>query len=470
MAFKVSSLFFWWDEVLKIVWIPFWWVVLMAFILFVPFLRVWWWVFLPLFLSMELRILFMWWINWDSGASGSYAAVKWIVLEIVPPKEVLIPIKAMEDVFSVIWPTLYDAPRWRERWCEGILDYAPSWMSWEIVSLEGKIHFYVRINSNHRTAIETTLYSYYPDLEIHEVPDYTKLVPQSLPNEDWDTYGEDFVTLKPAPLPIKTYEKFFEPKGEMISAEEKRIDPMASLMELMSRIGPGENYWIQFVISSVADNDEPQWKKEGQKIIDKIAKRPEKKEITFVQDLFHTFGQIIFGPSKEGSGEKATYKWTDIAVSEESDREMVLTPGEKEIITEIETKMKKSVFKVTMRGVYVAKRENWKGANRVLLRSYMAHFGTQNLNAIGFTTVTRPKVHYLWRKRRVFFRARRMFRNYVLRLPPLFPERRSLNPILNTEEMATLFHFPIKISGQVAPTAPRVESKKAGPPPNLPTE
>jgi hypothetical protein len=41
-------------------------------------------------------------------------------------------------------------------------------------------------------------------------------------------------------------------------------------------------------------------------------------------------------------------------------------------------------------------------------------------------------------------------------------------PILNTEELATIFHFPIKVTGLVAPTMTRVESKKGGPPPNLP--
>ena len=67
-------------------------------------------------------------------------------------------------------------------------------------------------------------------------------------------------------------------------------------------------------------------------------------------------------------------------------------------------------------------------------------------------------------------RARKMFRNYVLRFTPFFPERTQGMALLNTEEMATLWHFPIKITGLVAPTMSRVESKKGGPPPNLPME
>ena len=63
-----------------------------------------------------------------------------------------------------------------------------------------------------------------------------------------------------------------------------------------------------------------------------------------------------------------------------------------------------------------------------------------------------------------------MFRNAVLRFTPLYPNREEVAPILNTEELATLFHFPMKITGMLAPSMSYVESKKAGPPPNLPVE
>ncbi|MCX5711747.1 MAG: hypothetical protein NTY47_01585, partial [Candidatus Omnitrophica bacterium] len=65
---------------------------------------------------------------------------------------------------------------------------------------------------------------------------------------------------------------------------------------------------------------------------------------------------------------------------------------------------------------------------------------------------------------------RKMFRNTVMRFPPLYPDRHELCPILSTEELATLWHFPLRVSGMVIPTMTKIESKKVGPPPNLPVE
>ena len=464
---KLPVWLFWLEWVKKIVWDPFWWVLLFLIILWVPFLRVWWWLFLPLMLSSQLRTLYLWWINWDY----DYAKQKWVLLEVIPPREVLAPFKAMEDVFCAIWP-IYDFTNFRERWCDGNLTNGPYWCSWEIASIEGKIHFYIRCLEKHRLSIEVSLYAHYPDIEIHPVSDYTKLVPATVPNEEWNMYGEDWILLKKNAYPIKTYEKFFEPQGERITAEEKRIDPIISLLEGMSKLGPGEHYWVQFITVPIADYDEPDWRKEGEKIINKLSKRQEKKEPTLLEDLGYLAKQVVLGPEKEGSGESAKYSWLEQTKSETGEREMVLTPGEREIITEMENKMKKPAFRTTIRGVYVAKRENWEETHKILMRAYASHFITNNLNILGFTPATRPKVHFFWRQRRAFLRARKMFRMSVLRFPPLFPQRMSddLNPILNTEELATLFHFPLRVTGMVAPTMGKVESKKAGPPPNLPTE
>ncbi len=462
----MPNLFWWLKPINRIFEASLQWIFLMILVLFIPFLRVWWWVLFPLILSAELRKLYLWWINWDY----AYAKKKWVVLEVIPPKEVLVPLKAMEDIFTIMWGANYDSPSWRERWCEGSLAYAPGWMSWEIVSIEGNLHFYIRILAATKSTLETTLYGHYPELEIHEVQDYTKDVPQNIPNAEWDAYGEDFVLGKhPEVYPIRTYEKFFEPQGEKISAEEKRIDPMSSLLEMMSKLGPGEQFWLQFNTMAA---DEPEFLKEGEKEIARLAKRPEKKKLTFIDQIILVMRHLILGPEKEGSGEKASYKWFNPTKTEEGagDKELLLSPGEREVLTELENKLKRPVFRTGIRGMYIAKRENYNPANKVLTRAYFGHFQTQNLNFIKFSKVTRPKTQFVFRKSIPLSRVRKMFRNYVLRFTPLFPDRHKEMSVFNTEELATLYHFPLKITGLVAPTMARVESKKGGPPPNLPTE
>jgi len=132
--------------------------------------------------------------------------------------------------------------------------------------------------------------------------------------------------------------------------------------------------------------------------------------------------------------------------------------------------LKKPAWRTNIRGVYVAKRENWNSSHRVIMRTYAGHFGAENMNRFRFVTGSRTKIHFFMRKRRVFMRARKMFRMSVLRYPPFYPDRRTSVPILSAEELATIFHFPIKISGMAVASTGKIESKKGGPPPNLPIE
>jgi len=459
---KLAPYLFWWDWFKKIFWDPFWWVILFVIILWVPFLRVWWWLFLPIMLASQLKILYIWWIGWDFYMG---AQQKWVLNEIIPPKDAIMPLKAMEDVMSSIWP-LADFANFREIWCEGELSNGPEYCSWEIASIEGRIHFYIRSKQQHESTIKAALYGHYPDIEIQRAEDYVKMVPPTVPNEEWDMYGEDWILGREDAYPIKTYEKFFEPQGERIADEEKRMDPIISLLEAISQIGPGEHYWVQFTTVPVFDVDEPEWRKEAEKIINKIAKRPEKKEYGFFDHLFHTFGELAIGPEKEGE----SYSWVPLEEDEETgELKVSLTPGEREIITEIENKIKKPAYRTNIRGVYVAKRDAWSPDNK-FTRGFMGHFSTANLNYFRFLGDTRPKVHYFLRKRRAFLRARKMFRMSVLRYPPYFPDRHKGCAIISPEELATMFHFPVRISGMVVPTLDKIESKKGGPPPNLPVE
>ncbi len=459
--------FFWWLDVpRKIIWTPFWWLILSIAVFFIPVINVWWWLIIPILLVFPLETYYLWWIRWDFW----YQKKKWVILELVPPKESLAPFKAMEDVFSAVW-TIIDTANWRERWCEGEFETCPEWLSWEVASVEGSIHFYIRCMSGHRSLVESALYSHYPEVEITQVSDYTKNVPQNIPNKEWNIYGTEFILGKEDAYPIKTFSKFFEIGGEKISQEEKRIDPIVSLLEGMARLGPGEQLWFQMVTIPISDHDFP-WREEGKKLISQIAKRPEDKKETLIDLLFQMFKELFAGfTGSAGSDEKGAAKSLSETKTESNEREMLLTPGERGVLMAVEEKMEKSAWKTTIRGVYIAKREKWDSGHRKTIESYLPHFHTQNMNHFKFNADTRTKVHFFMRKKRLLVRQRKMLEHYINRFPPFFP-RWDLpgSSILNSEELATMYHFPTRITALIASTVVRVEAKKGGPPPNLPME
>jgi hypothetical protein len=158
--------------------------------------------------------------------------------------------------------------------------------------------------------------------------------------------------------------------------------------------------------------------------------------------------------------------------------EMKLTPGEREIVQAIENKISKPAFQVGIRFIYLGKREVFFNPNFRLAFEFFNCFMTANLNGLipWGATLTKIKKSIFFpplnliRDRRDYLRCRKIFRQYKDRLNTLFPRSGADKGIfiLNTEELASIWHFP---SWRVAP-APgleRIEAKK-GPPPSLPGE
>lgn len=432
-------------------------------------LKNWWWVITPIILFSLLQFFYLWWIRWEVW----YKKRKWIMLKIKPPKEILKSFKAMEDIFNVIW-SLHDVANWRERWCEGEFACAPYWASLEIVSLGGEIYFFIRCLKEHRGLIESAIFAHYSDVEISLAEDYTKNVPKDIPNKDWDLYGEDYCLLREDAYPIRTYSQFFEPAGERVLRGEEKLDPLYSLLEDMSKLKSGEQFWFQIIIAPVLDRDIP-WITRGKELIDKLARRPVKPKprSIFLEALEVLFfgrpGEIPSAP-QEVVSVLSTGKSVEVTKKEKKEDffppELKLTPGEREILHDVETKISKRGFRVNIRGFYVAKRDVFFRPNRIIARRYLQHFATIGSNTFLYWIKTRPRIHYWFRKRRIYLRKRKIFRNYINRFPPLYPRPPGKGTfILNTEELATIFHFPSKV---IVPTMPYVEAKKGGPPPELP--
>jgi len=418
----------------------------------------WWWLFLPFIFYHHARHFWLY-----SRAEAWYFKQKSVLLEIKMPQEVLKPIRAMEQVFSTIWGNLYDPPDQWEKWIEGKQLLS---VQIEMVSLAGEPHLYVRVHESRKKAVEASIYSQYPDAEISVVDDYTKYVPQDVPNKEWEIWGSDYVLIKPDVYPIKTYPKFFEERPET-PKEEKRIDPMATLLEGLGTMGPGEQLWIQMVFKpvSIKEND---FDKRGREIANKLAKRPEKAKLRPI--LEEAAEELIIGKvpgAQENKGELNIEALLPV--------EARMTPGERDIVAGVEEKIAKHCFESFIRFIYLAKRGAYFGGAKAVPIGHFQQFATENLNCFLPWTKTITKIHRnpfldLVRLRRLFVRKRRLFFRYIKRMPPLFP--RPSGPgvfILNTEELATLFHFPGRTVAP-APSVSRVEAKKGEAPPGLPVE
>ncbi|MBI2450016.1 MAG: hypothetical protein HYV47_00610 [Candidatus Nealsonbacteria bacterium] len=430
------------------------------------FIELWWWVPMPFVLWRPFLFFWRWWRmeTW-------MFAQKKVLLEIKMPKEVLKPLKAMEQVFSAIWGNTFDPPDWYEYWFEGKdLDS----VQLEMVSLGGEPHLFVRCSEGRRNAIEASIYSQYPEAEILQADDYIKYVPQDLPNKDWEMWGTDYILQKSDVFPIKTYSKFFE-EQESID-EEKRVDPLATLLEGMAKLGPGEQLWIQIAASPVLSVTDIKaggtydFVKEGRKVADKLAKReaaPKQKPI-----LTEIFEEVVYGKAP-GPEEKKV---------EIFPAELRLTPGEKDVVEAVENKVAKRCFMCFARFIYLAKRDVYFGGAKAIPFGFFNQFATENLNSPRPYPQTLTKIkHYItfinlpipispFRLRRLFVRKRKLFFRYIKRFPPLFPKSSGKTSfILNTEELATIFHFPGRMVAP-APFVSRVESKRGEAPPGLPME
>lgn len=412
----------------------------------------WWWLPLPFILWKFLSYFWLWWRGIDVWLPKQ----KFILLEIKMPKEVLKPIRAMETVMDNIYQIFHESISWWRKWIDGVLQLS---CSFEIASIGGEPHFFIRIPQEKRDAIESVIYAQYPEAEISIADDYTRYVPQDIPNKDWNLWGDDYQLFKEDSYPIKTYKKF---ETEREALEEKRIDPMAGLLEAMAKIKPGEQLWVQITAEPEKTG---KWIKQGEEIRDVLAKRIKKPSLKKPMILEAADVLISGVPAEPKKEEKELFP-----------PEMRLTPGERDIIAGVEEKISKIGFITNIRFIYLGKRNVFFTPNFRLAFGFFNSFTTLNLNGLkpyGDPFITR--IHKSWflplnlfRKRRLYLRKRAMFRKYKSRVNPYFP-RKGGTFILNSEELATLFHFAGR-GAAPAPFVSRVEAKKGEAPLGLPTE
>ncbi|MBI4099221.1 hypothetical protein HY442_01675 [Candidatus Parcubacteria bacterium] len=408
--------------------------------LIIPF----WWVFTPIALFFIFKELWMDYIQ------GEFAKkIPWTLLEIKIPRDFVRTPKAMETALTGIY-AIQSRQNIVEKYWDGKYQEA---VSLEIVGIEGTSHFFIRTPTYYRNFIEAHLYAQYPQAEITEAEDYVKAVPESIPNDEWDLWGYDLVLALPDPYPIRTYISY-EHKDE-----EMHIDPVAGLLEWYSKLQPGQQMWFQINIVPADDK----WRKEGEKLVAKLAGKPPKEEkaaLGWLGALLGDFWRAFAG----AEAPKAEKKDAPASLMQH------LSPGEVEVIKAIEMNMTKLGFKAMVRVIFVSKKEIFSKRQTIpALFAAINPYRTQHLNGLRPYIRTKATVDYFkkWRepqrKARILkaYRNRSGFTKQTI-LKGLEPK----SFVLSVEELATIFHFPAM--SVATPLASHVEAKAGEPPVGLP--
>lgn len=399
----------------------------------------------PVWLAFMLGLI-CWdlWLNY--ARLSTISEMKPVLLEISLPKDTTKTPLAMEIVFSSLH--IPGAATFLEQYWSGKLR---PWYSLELVSLGGDVHFYIWTDSKQRNIVEAQVYAQYPGVAIHQVDDYTEQVHWD--PDKWIMWGTHFKLVEKDVYPIKTYIDYGLDKAGL--EEEEKIDPLTSMLEYLGSLKPGEQCWIQILIQAHKKEGlqegrlfkKPDWKKEAKEEIEKI-----RAEAT---------------PDRPGS---------------EFPGFPNPTKGQVEKISALERSINKFPFETMIRGFYIARPDVFNGSNIPGLIGSVRQYSSPDLNGFKLGKFTDhgdtgkdlasifgwvpPFGNYMKKRRNLM--EQEMLDAYKKRsiFNPPYKHYRNKPFILNTEELATIFHLPGAVA--TTPTLQKIESKRAEPPVNLP--
>jgi len=405
-----------------------------------------WWIVLPIIAAL---------IFWETYLLYLHVrflqSINWVVLEIKIPKNVLKTPKAMEQIFAAAHAPYSYGYNWYQTYIQGRDEY---FFSFELVGRAGETHFYLRTPDDYRKMMESAIYGQYPEAEIVEVEDYLHSMPHILPNRDLDVSGFEEIFAKPSPYPIRTYPMFED------AIEERRVDTMGSLLEAMSKMGGDQQFWYQLIVVPAGF----ELQEEGEKIINKMLGLEEKKEKK--PSIFPNFD---LGISLE-EAVRAPFQHPGEAHSKKDEKKekpmrFLMSPSEKAITEAIQMKMGKFAFETTMRFLYIERRGETREGDKhaMLAHGYVRQFNTHDMNQLrpdSATTSASYAIRGLFKKLRLRLRKRILYERYT------HLSHQSKAPLLNIEELATVFHFPV--TAVSTSELEKVESRKGTPPAALP--
>lgn len=376
----------------------------------------------------------------------SLMGLEWIMLEIKLPREIMKSPFAAEVALSSLLQGGGVGTNWH-RLYKGNL---PNFGSVEIASIEGILHFYVRIQKKFKSLVEANFYAQYPGIEIIETEDYTRLIryhhlthdvsmwgARYKLTENWKLWDKETGDRKKNPkdpskpyempadfFPIKTYVDYELNKNPK---EEEKIDPITPMLEFMGSIGKGEHFWFQIVMTDEGNFN-------GKKFPTVYVNEVDHEHVT-LKDMAKTFKEElrITGFNPKGTSAKDQYGGSvqragkdedgnpimiDVTYKEhtpQTKKEQDLTSDDKEQIEAINRKMSKPMALSVVRMVYIAEKGSFNPQNIQNILSWPKPFKGANGFAPERTTDPYNYPWQNWQGRRVPWRTEEMFEEYVER-------------------------------------------------------
>lgn len=383
-------------------------------------------------------------------------SIDWLMLEVKLPREISKSPYAAELAIS----SLLQSGGLGHKYGKYFKGNMPVYSSLEIASMEGVIHFYIRIQRKFRSLVESSFYAQYPGIELVEVDDYTKAIRYHHLTNDVSCWAESYNLSKkwnptnpktgkafskkggdsdepkddddkysmPADFfPIKTYVDYGLDKDPK---EEFKVDPLAQLIEVMGSIGKNEYYWYQILLQDESVYNNKKWPKlymnekthEHLSLSDmakyfkaQVRTSAYLKKGDTVDDGYGGVKQVQTGKDADGNPvyEDVVYKYKDPkAVGKD---ETKLTQEEKDQLEAINKKLSKTLAVGIVRIVYVTKKANFNGNHIQSVLSFPKPF--VGMNSLGLKKLSDP-YDFPWQNfmnRRTPWRTEEMFEEYVER-------------------------------------------------------
>ncbi len=264
-------------------------------------------------------------------------------------------------------------------------------------------------------------------------------------------WGCEWKLDKPDPYPLRTYVDYGLDK--VVKDPGEQVDPILSLFEFISTLGPGEQIWTQLII---------RW-----------SSKKYSSGLSFAEECDRLLLDLVKPYSKVTVDENTHASFTEIRPPDHL----------KDEVTAVTKKQHKLFFDCGMRTIYLAKNEVFDNDKRKGMVMMYRQYGNPAFNSLvrvnstqynspwedPFDIVlTQRKNRMLdWYRFRIFFHPPwQHAMKYPFPLNLLIVTDPPNTFVLNTEEIATLFHFPASITS--APSLKRVETRTAKAPTNLP--